>query len=131
MARILIGDDDASLAVAHAVRTAGHTRLPAPTGHGAVLAARAHPDVILLDLGLPDLPGDEVLRRLKRDPATAPIPVVVVSAEPDAADRVPRGGTPGARRDLGAPERVARPSAGQVLSLPARVPHGEPLVGLG
>jgi DNA-binding response OmpR family regulator len=98
MARILIVDDDASLAVvvAHCVRTAGHTPLPAPTGHAALCAARAHPDVILLDLGLPDIAGDEVLRRLKRDPATAPIPVVIVSGEPNAAARVPRGGAAGA-----------------------------------
>lgn len=98
MARILIVDDDAPLAavLVYWFRKAGHTPLPAPTGHAALLAARAHPDVILLDLGLPDIAGDEVLRRLKRDPATAPIPVVIVSGEPDAADRVPRGGAAGA-----------------------------------
>jgi DNA-binding response OmpR family regulator len=98
MARILIVDDDASLAsvMAHYFRKAGHTPLPAPNGHAALLAARAHPDVILLDLGLPDISGDEVLRRLKRDPHTAQIPIVVVSGEPDAADRVPRGGAAGA-----------------------------------
>ena len=98
MARILIVDDDESLAavLAHYFRRAGHTPLPAPTGHAALLAARAHPDVILLDLGLPDIAGDEVLRRLKRDPYTAQIPVVIVSGEPDAADRVPRGGGTGA-----------------------------------
>jgi len=98
MARILIVDDDASLAavLSYFFRKAGHTPLPAPNGHAALLAARAHPDVILLDLGLPDISGDEVLRRLKRDPYTAQIPVVIVSGEPDAADRVPRGGTTGA-----------------------------------
>ncbi len=98
MARILIVDDDASLAsvLAQYFRMAGHTPLPAPTGHAALLAARAHPDVILLDLGLPDISGEEVLRRLKRDPCTAQIPVVVVSGEPDAADRVPRDGHIGA-----------------------------------
>jgi len=98
MARILIVDDDASLAsvLAHYFRNAGHTPLPAPTGHAALLAARAHPDLIFLDLGLPDISGDEVLRRLKRDPNTAQIPVVVVSGEPDAAARVPRDGVTGA-----------------------------------
>ena len=98
MARILIVDDDESLAsvMAHYFRKAGHTPLPAPTGHAALLAARAHPDVIFLDLGLPDILGDEVLRRLKRDPYTAQIPVVVVSGEPDAAGRVPRDGATGA-----------------------------------
>ncbi len=97
MARFLIVDGDPSLAsvLAHYFRTAGQT-LPAPTGHAALCAARAHPDVILLDLGLPDMAGDEVLRRLKRDPAPAPIPVVIVSGEPDAADRVSRDETSGA-----------------------------------
>ena len=98
MATILIVDDDATLAsvLTHYFRKAGRTPMVAPTGHAALLAARAHPEVILLDLGLPDISGDEVLRRLKRDPYTAQIPVVVVSGEPDAADRVPRGGGTGA-----------------------------------
>jgi CheY-like chemotaxis protein len=98
MARILIVDDDETLTLVltHYFRKAGHTPLPAPTGHGALLAARAHPDVILLDLRLPDMSGAEVLRRLKRDPTTASIPVVVVSGEPDAAESVPRNGSTGA-----------------------------------
>src|SRR5512139_2473384 len=98
MARVLIVDDEEPLALilTHALRAAGHTPMNAATGHGALLAARAHPDLILLDLGLPDISGDEVLRRLKRDPHTADIPVVVVSGEPDAAARVPRDGVTGA-----------------------------------
>jgi CheY-like chemotaxis protein len=44
--------------------------------------ARTHlPDLILLDLNLPDMPGVEALRRLRADPTTAAIPVVVVSAD--------------------------------------------------
>jgi CheY-like chemotaxis protein len=48
---------------------------------GVELACRHHPDLILLDVHLPDMRGDEVLRRLKDDPATREIPVVVVSAD--------------------------------------------------
>jgi signal transduction histidine kinase/AmiR/NasT family two-component response regulator len=44
-------------------------------------AARDLPDIILLDLHLPDLHGDQVLSELKTEPATAPIPVVVLSAD--------------------------------------------------
>jgi DNA-binding response OmpR family regulator len=106
--------------MAYYFRRAGHTPLPAPTGHGALLAARAHPDVILLDLGLPDIPGDEVLRRLKRDPYTASIPVVVVSGEPDAADRVPRGGGAGAVAILQKPVSGAELCAVVDLVLEAR-----------
>ncbi len=48
---------------------------------GLELAWEHRPGLILLDLHLPDVPGDEVLRRLKEDPRTRPIPVVVISAE--------------------------------------------------
>jgi len=52
---------------------------------GLDLARQHHPDLILLDLHLPDVPGDQVLARLKADPTTADIPVVILSAV--AADR--------------------------------------------
>jgi CheY-like chemotaxis protein len=56
--------------------------LPAMQGSlGLELARNHHPDLILLDLNLPDLEGDEVLRRLRDDPATRAIPVVVISAD--------------------------------------------------
>jgi signal transduction histidine kinase/CheY-like chemotaxis protein len=48
---------------------------------GLDLAREHRPDLILLDLHLPDVPGDEVLRRLRQDPQTRDIPVVVISAD--------------------------------------------------
>jgi CheY-like chemotaxis protein len=48
------------------------------------LAREKKPDLILLDLHLPDIPGHEVLDRLRADPATANIPVVVISADATA-----------------------------------------------
>lgn len=48
---------------------------------GLDLARQHLPDLILLDLGLPDLKGHEVLARLRKDPATADIPVVILSAD--------------------------------------------------
>ena len=48
---------------------------------GLELARQHHPDLILLDLHLPDIMGDEVLRRLKDDEATRDIPVVMLSAD--------------------------------------------------
>lgn len=50
-------------------------------GQGVELAALHRPDLILLDLHLPDLTGEEVFRRLRADPATRDIPVVVLSAD--------------------------------------------------
>jgi CheY-like chemotaxis protein len=56
--------------------------LSAVQGQIGLELAKAHlPDLILLDLHLPDIPGYEVLNMLKSDPATADIPVVVISAD--------------------------------------------------
>jgi CheY-like chemotaxis protein/anti-sigma regulatory factor (Ser/Thr protein kinase) len=56
--------------------------LPAMLGRlGLELAHEHHPDLILLDLHLPDLGGEEVLAHLRSDPATREIPVVVLSAD--------------------------------------------------
>ncbi|HVH53268.1 MAG TPA: response regulator, partial [Actinomycetota bacterium] len=48
---------------------------------GLELARDHRPDLILLDLHLPDMAGDEVLRRLREDPTTRTIPVVMISAD--------------------------------------------------
>jgi signal transduction histidine kinase/FixJ family two-component response regulator len=45
------------------------------------LARQHHPDLVLLDLHLPDMPGEQVLARLRADPTTSDIPVVVLSAD--------------------------------------------------
>jgi DNA-binding response OmpR family regulator len=94
MATILIVDDEESMAwvLAHVLRRDGHTPIIASNGEAALREARAHPDLILLDLGLPDIRGEEVLTRLKRQPETAGIPVVVVSGQPDAAAIVAESG---------------------------------------
>lgn len=62
--------------------------LPAPQGRlGIQLAGSRHPDAILLDLHLPDLDGEEVLRQLRADSRTAGIPVVILSADATSAQR--------------------------------------------
>jgi CheY-like chemotaxis protein len=69
--------------------------LPALQGGLGVELAREHrPDLVLLDLHLPDLPGAEVLRRLRADPRTAHTPVVVVSADatPGSVERLRQAG---------------------------------------
>ena len=61
----------------------------AAEGHtGIKLAQEIHPDAILLDLMLPDMDGWEIFRRLKSDPSTADIPVIVITAKAQSIDKV-------------------------------------------
>ncbi len=84
-----------ALLVERTLRLRGIRMLDADTGaEGIRLAREERPGLVLLDLRLPDLDGATVLRRLQDDPATAGIPVVVVSGdvEPDTADELRAGG---------------------------------------
>ncbi len=81
---ILIIEDDAVMrqAVAELLEAEGYQVLQAPEGEsGLRLAAEQHPDLILLDLMMPGISGQEVLKRLKRSRVTAHIPVIIVSAK--------------------------------------------------
>ena len=75
-------------------------------GIGLDLAREHQPDLILLDLNLPDMSGDEVLRRLKEDPTVEKIPVIMVSADA-MGDRVEQMLALGATGYLTKPYRVA------------------------
>jgi DNA-binding response OmpR family regulator len=55
---------------------------------GLTVAAREHPDVIFLDLMMPEMDGWEVLRRLKEDDATAHVPVVMLTARTGEDDQM-------------------------------------------
>ena len=62
--------------------------LTASTGEAGIeMARREHPDLILLDMHLPDLPGEEILRRLWADPRTRSHPVAVLSADATHSQR--------------------------------------------
>ena len=54
---------------------------------GIESAVEKNPDLILLDLGLPDMEGIDVLRSLKQDKHTSPIPVVIVTANAMSEDK--------------------------------------------
>lgn len=88
---ILIVDDSAANRIVLKVKLAAacYDTLQAATGREALhLAREAAPDAILLDLRLPDLDGLAVCRALRSDPATASVPVIVVSATLDRARRL-------------------------------------------
>jgi PAS domain S-box-containing protein len=76
-------------------------------GLGLELAIEHHPDLVLLDLNLPDLGGEEVMQRLLADPRTADIPIVLLSADATVskADRLVAAG---AREYVVKPLDVAR-----------------------
>jgi two-component system KDP operon response regulator KdpE len=80
MARVLVVDDDPALlrALRLALNAAGHQVSTAPDGEeGLAQATRAAPDVIVLDLGLPDIDGLEVCRRIRK---WSDVPIIVLSA---------------------------------------------------
>jgi CheY-like chemotaxis protein len=81
---LYIEDSPANVAfVGRVLRMRPHvTLLSASDGTSGLAMARRHaPDLVLLDFGLPDVHGDEVLEALKADPQTASIPVVVLTAD--------------------------------------------------
>jgi signal transduction histidine kinase/ActR/RegA family two-component response regulator len=81
---LYIEDNPANVeVVSRYLRARPNTRLRSEASGraGIECAARDMPDIILLDLHLPDLHGDQVLNELKTEPATAAIPVVVLSAD--------------------------------------------------
>jgi CheY-like chemotaxis protein len=88
---VLYAEDNPSIRalIATVVARRADTRLlSAGLGREAIeLARRHHPDLVLLDLNLPDIPGETVLAALRGDPATRDVPVVVISGDP-SPDRV-------------------------------------------
>ena len=81
--RVLVADDDAPIRalIDSALQEAGYDCVLAADGRAAVEQARAtRPDLIVLDVGMPLLSGDEVQRELRRDRRTRYIPVVFVTA---------------------------------------------------
>src|SRR2546423_1657194 len=87
--RILVVDDEENIAflVESALRLAGMETVSAATGREALTAvASFHPDLVVLDVMLPDLDGFDVLRRL-RDTGSS-VPVIFLTARDSTRDRV-------------------------------------------
>ncbi|HSK97341.1 MAG TPA: response regulator transcription factor [Euzebyales bacterium] len=115
MSRILVVEDESRIAsfLVKGLRAEGHAATVVDTGSGALSHARMHgADLVLLDLGLPDIDGLDVLVSLRRfDPRT---PVLVLTARDEVADTV-------AALDAGADDYLSKPFAFEELLARIRV----------
>ena len=135
--RVLVVDDEGDIVdlLDYNLRQAGYSVASARDGESALAEIRRQrPDVVLLDLNLPDVPGTEICRRLRRDPATQSIPIVMITARGEEIDRV-------VGFELGADDYVVKPFSPRELVLrigavlrrsgppeaPAPLPKGERL----
>jgi CheY-like chemotaxis protein len=81
-------NDDNVYMLKNRLSRAGYTVVVATDGtRGIAMASSEQPDLILMDLTLPDISGEEATRRLKADPATKRIPVIALTANAMAGDR--------------------------------------------
>lgn len=107
---ILVVEDDPEVRtfVAATLDAHGYAHQSASTGREAIaLAATCAPDIILLDLGLPDIDGIEVVRAIR---AWSVVPIIVVSARSEDADKI-------GALDAGADDYVCKPfSVGELLA---------------
>ena len=89
MATVLLAEDDADirLLVTFKLKKAGHQVRAFGDGLSALAGAREHPpDLAVLDIMMPGMSGLEVCRELRKDPATASIPVIILTAMAQDAD---------------------------------------------
>jgi two-component system, OmpR family, phosphate regulon response regulator PhoB len=113
MARILIVEDEADLqhVLEYNLRQAGHEVTVASKGADALrLAKEQRPDLVLLDLMLPDMQGTDICRALKAAPETKAISVMMVTAKGEEIDRV-------VGFELGADDYVVKPFSVRELLL--------------
>jgi two-component system phosphate regulon response regulator PhoB len=89
MATVLLAEDDADIRflVTFRLEQAGHQVTGFENGMQALAAARKHPpDLAVLDILMPGMSGLDVCRELRRDPATAAVPVIILTARAEKAD---------------------------------------------
>jgi two-component system phosphate regulon response regulator PhoB len=113
---VLIVEDERDLqrVVAYNFRQAGFDVVSAMNGETALRAIKEERfDLIILDLMLPDFSGTELCRRIKQNPQTAQIPIIMVTAKAEEVDRV-------VGFELGADDYVVKPFSVRELILRAR-----------
>ena len=111
--RVLVVEDEADLSelIAHHLREAGHDVVTAATGSVALAEIqRTRPDLVLLDVMLPDITGLEICRRLRRNSETVRLPVIMLTAKGAEVDRV-------VGFEVGADDYVVKPFSPRELLL--------------
>ncbi|MEM1415267.1 MAG: response regulator transcription factor [Myxococcota bacterium] len=111
--RILVVEDESDLAelVAFNLKQAGHVVATAGTGATALAEIRRQrPDLVVLDVMLPDITGLEVCRRLRREESTSRLPVLMLTAKGEEVDRV-------VGFEVGADDYVVKPFSPRELLL--------------
>ncbi|WP_433507127.1 response regulator [Pseudonocardia halophobica] len=131
--RVLVVDDDKAIARALRINLTAQGYHVTLAGDGATAlraAADRHPDVVVLDLGLPDLDGADVIAGIR---GWSPVPIIVLSARTDSGEKV-------AALDAGADDYVTKPFGmdellarlrAAVRRAGAAAPTGEPVLRLG
>jgi two-component system phosphate regulon response regulator PhoB len=113
MARIVVIEDEKDIqdVLEYNLRKAGHKVSLASNGQdGLKLARESKPDLVLLDLMLPDIPGTEVCKSLKQEAATRDVQVLILTARGEEIDRV-------VGFELGADDYVVKPFSVRELVL--------------
>ena len=104
-AHVLVVEDEPDIRqlITHHLEREGYRCRAVATGGEALRAVRASiPDLIVLDLMLPEVDGLQVCRRLRGDPSTAAVPIIMLTAKSDEVDRV-------VGLELGADDYMAKP----------------------
>jgi DNA-binding response OmpR family regulator len=132
---ILVAEDDLDIAelVRHSLERAGHAAEVVTSGREVLSRVKARePDVLILDLMLPGLDGLEICRALRAQPATARLPIIIVTARGEETDRV-------VGLEIGADDYVTKPFSpkelvarvGALLRRAKPAPPSEPVVHYG
>jgi two-component system, OmpR family, phosphate regulon response regulator PhoB len=114
--RILVVDDEPDVVdlVRYHLHRASFEVLTAGTGPTALeIARQQRPDAIILDIMLPEMPGTEVLQALRADNSTSRIPVLMLTAKADPAERI-------AGLELGVDDYITKPFSPHELVLRVR-----------
>ena len=111
---ILVVEDDSSVKnlITTTLKAHDYRHLTAPNGKAAILAASSHnPDIVLLDLGLPDIDGVDVIKKIR---TWSNMPIIVISARSEDTDKIDA-------LDAGADDYLTKPFSVEELLARLRV----------